>query len=103
MLPFGGFFLKLIGGELIKAVFNQAVNGQVPTTVVTPTGVEVGLKPWYRTKSMWGAMAVVGYIAFDLITGTPLNVTDINSILTNGDDIFLLAASILTAIGRKRV
>ena len=103
MLPFGGFFLKLIGGEIVKSVFQQVTAGQVPTTVVSTNGVEVGTKHWIRTKTAWGALGVVGYVALNLVTGGGMNVTDINSILDNADNLFLLGASFLTILGRKRI
>lgn len=102
-LPFGGLFLGIIVKELAKSVFNGAVFGQVPTTKTDPVTSQPVTKHWLKSKSVWSALAVVGYVAFNIMTGTPLDITDINSIITNGDNLFLLGASILMIYGRKKV
>lgn len=100
----GGFLASLIIPELIKGVVGGIFKGQVNTTYVTPDGVpQVDTKHWVWSKTIWGGLGVLGYVGVSIFTGNSLNIADVNSIISNGGNIFLTLSAILGIVGRFKV
>lgn len=99
MGPFG----TLIVGEIIKTIFNGIRSGQVPTSTVDPVTNTPVTKHWIWSRTIWGGLGVLGYVAISIFTGNEISIPDVNSIISNGSNIFLAASAILAIIGRKRL
>lgn len=99
MLPFGGFFLKMIGGEIVKTIFKGVMHGQVNTPTLD---TEADTKYWIQSKTIWGGLAVLGYVGLSIFTGNTINLSDINSIVSNGGNIWLTAGAVLSIYGRVK-
>lgn len=97
--------LSILLPTIVKTVLGGLFTGKVNTTVQdtsdsTPVVVQ---KHWVLSKTIWGAVGVIGYVGFSIATGMGIDVTNINTIIENGGNIFLTLSALLAIYGRVKV